>query len=217
MENRTAQTRQRVGHADVFARLALFILAELAQVAQQPAEAEGSHLQAALRQRHGIGPAQQASEGVHASPHLFPPELIFEPLLMAAFFPLGDMIGFEVLAGFAEALDNVGVRDAIEEPVVDLVADGFGEASDFAIGAARCLGFGLRAGVGGLRWCGGRDLGFCGHRREKSLRFGQIYSDLLRCGAGAGGRDERDQRDPRDTSDVRDPSGQRVRTPRWRG
>jgi hypothetical protein len=46
---------------------------------------------------------------------------------------LGDVVGFEVFPEVAEAQDDVGIGEAIEEPMVDLVPDGFREAGDFAV------------------------------------------------------------------------------------
>ena len=82
----------------------------------------------------------------------------------------------------AEALDDVGVGDPVEKPVVDVVADGLGQAGDLAVGAAVSEG-GCRFRRGGLDF-GGGDMGIGVHGGEKTLRFTQIWSDLLRCTQG---------------------------------
>jgi hypothetical protein len=63
------------------------------------------------------------------------PSLFEQPLLMAAFLPLGEVVGLEVFTGVAEALEDIGVGDAVAQHEVDLVAERFGEASDFAVAA----------------------------------------------------------------------------------
>ena len=71
----------------------------------------------------------------------------------------------------AEALDYFGIADAIENHLVDLIADGFWETSDFSIAAVLevkegiCGGF----GVGGLVWQS-EDFGFVIHK-ESCWRF----------------------------------------------
>lgn len=54
------------------------------------------------------------------------PSLFEEPVLVASLFPRGKVVGCEVFALVAEALDDVGVGEAIEHPVGDGVADGWG-------------------------------------------------------------------------------------------
>jgi len=67
--------------------------------------------------------------------------LFGEPILVATFFPLGEVTRFEAGAGGTEAGYDLRVGDAVEDPLVDLVTDGFGEASDFAVGASMAGGF----------------------------------------------------------------------------
>ena len=54
------------------------------------------------------------------------PILFEEPVLVATLFPLGEVVRFEVFTVLAKAFDDVGIRDTVDEPVIDLVADGFG-------------------------------------------------------------------------------------------
>jgi len=74
---------------------------------------------------------------------------------MTAFFPLGKIVGFEVFALVAKALDDVGVGDAIDEPMIDLIAERFGQTSNFAVAAMGEQGcrFQVEAAV-----CGGSDV-----------------------------------------------------------
>ncbi len=65
----------------------------------------------------------------------FQPLALLEELLVVAFMPLMEVARVEVFAGIAEALDDLGVGKAVEQHVIELVADGFGEASDFAVAA----------------------------------------------------------------------------------
>ena len=71
-----------------------------------------------------------------------------------------------------QALNDVGVGEAIEKPLIDLVADGFGKASDFAVAAV-----GERGGRFGRGSLGGGSFGIGCHESEKVT---QIYSDLVR-------------------------------------
>jgi hypothetical protein len=48
--------------------------------------------------------------------------LLEEPVLVATFSPLRETVGFEIFAVIAEAFDDVGVSDTIENPLIDLVA-----------------------------------------------------------------------------------------------
>lgn len=83
----------------------------------------------------------------------------------------------------AEFLDDLGVRDAVEEHLVELVADGFGETGDFAAaGVGWFLEGGFRMdGLGGLS---GLSV-FCGHRF--GVLFCGVSADLrLRSSSGFG-------------------------------
>ena len=51
----------------------------------------------------------------------------------------------------AEALDDVGVREAIEHPVVDLFAEVLGQASYFAVATIGVGNIGLRVGGWSIR------------------------------------------------------------------
>ena len=59
-------------------------------------------------------------------------ELFFEPVAVAAGFPVDEVDVVEGGGGGAELGDDFGQGDAVEEHLVDLVAEGFGEAGDFA-------------------------------------------------------------------------------------
>ena len=58
--------------------------------------------------------------------------LVFEPLLIAAFFPAGQMVGLQAFAGIAEFLDDDGVGDTIVNHQVDLFPELRGKTTDFA-------------------------------------------------------------------------------------
>ena len=66
---------------------------------------------------------------------LFDQCLDFEIILVAALFPIGEVLGIESLAGFAQLVDDDRVREAVIEHVIDHVASFFGQARDFAVTA----------------------------------------------------------------------------------
>src|SRR5690348_9746264 len=70
--------------------------------------------------------------GILTRADLVEPSLFEQPILMSALAPFAKVAGIEILASVAEALDDVGIREAVEDPAGDLVAGGFGEASDFS-------------------------------------------------------------------------------------
>ena len=114
-------------------------------------------------------------------PRLLQERLLRQPILVAAFFPLGDIIGLEVFAVFTQALDDFRVGEAIDQPVVNLVTEVLRKAGNFAVAAV--IEQGRRFRGRSLSQIG-LNFGVCGHRSEKLLRFSQIYSDLVRCGEG---------------------------------
>jgi hypothetical protein len=109
--------------------------ARAGEVTEDFEDLEGAELKGGVVELGGIEVGGEVGGGFLTSASFFEPGLFEEPILVTAFFPLRKVIGFEVFALVTEALDDVGVRDAVEEPMVDLVADGFGEASDFAVAA----------------------------------------------------------------------------------
>ena len=64
---------------------------------------------------------------------LVAPFLVAEVILIAALAPFGEMTGLEVFGVVAEVFDDLRVGATVVEPVVDFVADGFGEVGDFAV------------------------------------------------------------------------------------
>jgi hypothetical protein len=56
--------------------------------------------------------------------------------IAAACFPVGDVAFGEFELEFIECVDDLGVGDVIAEHAVDHVADGIGEAGDFAFARA---------------------------------------------------------------------------------
>ena len=53
--------------------------------------------------------------------------------IAAAGFPIGDVAFGDFEIEFVESADDLGVRDVVAEHAVDHVADGAGEAGDFAV------------------------------------------------------------------------------------
>ena len=96
------------------------------------------------------------------------PDLLFEPSLVTVIFPFREVLGFEMLAGVAQAFDDVRVGYAVADGEVDLIAEGFGQAGDVAVAA---MGGGIWGWIGGLMdwWIGAlrsEGFGVC------DLRFG---------------------------------------------
>jgi hypothetical protein len=60
------------------------------------------------------------------------PDLFGEPVLVIGFAPAGEVVLVEVFADVAEPGDDVGIREAVLEHKVDLLADGGREPGDFA-------------------------------------------------------------------------------------
>ena len=101
-----------------------------AEIAQGIEDVEGAEMQGALVDLGGVAILDEVGGGFPARAPLGQPVLVDEPILVAALFPLVKVVRLEVFSLLAETLDDVGVRDTIKHPVIDLVAGGFGEASD---------------------------------------------------------------------------------------
>jgi hypothetical protein len=119
----------------------------------------GGHAQASFVEGGGVGGRQEIFGELGLGSDVFEPLALAKPILVTAFFVFVEMPRLEFFALLAEALDDVGVGDTIEEPIIDLVAEGFWESGDLAIAA---MGEGWRRsrdGSVGLR-------GFCRFWRE---------------------------------------------------
>ncbi len=62
--------------------------------------------------------------------------LSFEVILITAEAPIAQIVLVEVLSCGSEALDDLLVGEAVVDQAIDLVAQGCGEAGDFAVAAA---------------------------------------------------------------------------------
>jgi len=89
----------------------------------------------------GVGVEEFLGE-FEAGVNLVEEELLAEPVLVAAVFPSAEVVFAEVGGVRAEAEDDFGVGEAVLEQEVNLVADGLGEACDFAKALARWFGVG---------------------------------------------------------------------------
>lgn len=56
--------------------------------------------------------------------------------IAAASFPVGDVAFGDIELEFVESINDLGVRDIVAEHAVDHIADGVGEAGDFAVASA---------------------------------------------------------------------------------
>ena len=61
------------------------------------------------------------------------PVLTAQVILVTTFAPFGEVAGFEVFGVVTEVFNDLWVGAAIIEPLVDFVAEGFGEAGNFAV------------------------------------------------------------------------------------
>jgi hypothetical protein len=107
-----------------------------------------------------------------------------EVILEAAFGPGGEVVWGEVGGGGTELLDDVGGGKAVGHELVELVAEGQGEAGDFAVAAAgggRCGGGRCGGGRCGGGRCGG---GRCGGGAVHSLWSGCRWSGVFGYWAG---------------------------------
>ena len=78
--------------------------------------------------------------------------------IAAACFPVGNVAFGDFELEFVECVSDLGVRDVVAEHAVDHVADGVGEAGDFAVAGAdsrcvkRCWWFNDDCGVVDTGW-----------------------------------------------------------------
>jgi hypothetical protein len=122
-----------------------------AEIAEGLKDVKGAELESGMIDLGGIEIAYKVFAGFLAGAGAGDEGLLDKPILMATFLPLRKVAGIEVRAAGPETRYDLGVRDAIGDPLVDLVADGFGKASDFAIGAATAGRLSLSGGSG---WIG---------------------------------------------------------------
>jgi len=95
----------------------------------------GGESEAGFVQAAGVGGGEDLCREVGFGRDLIEPLALKEPVLVTASLPFPDVGDIEVLAVVAEALDDVGVGKAVEEHLVDLVANGIGETGDFSVAA----------------------------------------------------------------------------------
>jgi hypothetical protein len=63
--------------------------------------------------------------------------LVFEPVLIAAMLPVGEVLKVEAFTGFAQFVNDDVVGEAVVQHAVDQVAGGLGKAGDFAAASVR--------------------------------------------------------------------------------
>ena len=81
--------------------------------------------------------------------------LVIEPVLVAALFSVGKVLGIDSFASLAEFVEDDMVGQAIIEHPVDQVAGGFGQASNFAVATGG--GLWVRDGKGDFGQSGGHN------------------------------------------------------------
>jgi hypothetical protein len=95
----------------------------------------------------GVVAVEKVNIGFLTSKEVVAPVLFAEPGLEGVFLVLGDVVLGEAFAVVAKSADDLSMGHAVENGVIDLVPDGFGEVGDFAIAGAgmSCWGGNLRA------------------------------------------------------------------------
>jgi hypothetical protein len=150
-----ADAGEGVGDADVFVGVGSSCLRGFAKVTEEFADSGGGELKAGFGEFDWLGAGEYVGEGFLAGAHFLLPELVIEPVLVSAFFPFVDVAGRESFAGIAKLLDDFNVGEAVLEPLIDVVAEVFGEGGDLA--GATVVGVGIaRSGVRifWVRWRG---------------------------------------------------------------
>ena len=97
---------------------------------------EEGHFAADLLEFDGVeavGVAEEVGGGFGLGACVVGEELGLEVILVAAEAPIAEVIFVEVSAGGAEGGDDLLIRDAVVEHEVNLVAQGGGQACDFAV------------------------------------------------------------------------------------
>ena len=130
-----ADAGESVDEADVFVRVAFDFAPGTGglEVVEEFTHLGGGHLEGRFGQLGGIVAVEKVGKGFLASTEVVAPVPFTEPGLVGEFLVLGDVVMGEAFAVVAELLDDFGVGNAVENGVIDLVADGFGEAGDFAV------------------------------------------------------------------------------------
>jgi hypothetical protein len=113
------------------------------EIAQGIEDVKGAEMQGTLVDLGGVAILDQVGGGFPARTPLGQPVLLDEPVLVAPLFPLVKVVRFEVFSLLTETPDDVSISDTIEHPVIDLVPDGFGKASDIPVAT-----IGAGSGVG---------------------------------------------------------------------
>ncbi len=76
---------------------------------------------------------EKIDSGFHFETQALGVFLIFDPILVAAFFPIGEILEVDALAGIAEFVKNHVIRQAVVEHAVNHVASGAVKSGDFAV------------------------------------------------------------------------------------
>jgi len=142
------------------------------EVAQELAEAGGGELEGGFVDFVAVGVVGQVDGEGLAGAGFFEMFLMAEPVQVAAGFPVGEVHGVEVFDWVAEFLEDGRVGEAIEEGEVDLVAEGFGEAGDFA--QASAVGHRMLGVLGVGFWVSGQATDLT-QRRKAAKPPGRIY------------------------------------------
>ena len=153
LDDRAAEARERVGNANVlFDAGALVVAVSVTHFAKEFANGGGGELKAGFGESNRVGALKDFGEGFLSEAHFLTPELVFEPVLVAALFPFGETVWGDVFDGVAESVLNLVNGGTVFEHLIDLIADGFWEAGDLASAGVAGTGPGRSIGRGlGLR------------------------------------------------------------------
>jgi hypothetical protein len=139
-----ADTSHGIDEADVFVGIAFDFASDGHgfEVVKEFAHLGGGDLERDFGQLGGVFALKEVGKGFLAGVEVVAPILVAEPGLVREFLVLGEVVCGEVFAVVAELVDDDGVGDAVENGVIDLVTDRFGEAGDFAVAGAGGAGGG---------------------------------------------------------------------------
>src|SRR5258705_10657227 len=112
-----------MGETNALVGIFLLTVAQLREVAEQFAKADGGKLEATFWELDGLAVGQQAGKGLLPVAHFFLPELVLEPVLVPAVLPFGDVVFGDFVgqgwsARVVKFLDNDPIWDTVLEHAI---------------------------------------------------------------------------------------------------
>ena len=133
-ESAVAQFGQHIEQTHEIARIVLDLLPQGGGVEVGPelADVGGGKLEDGFVKFAGVLLPEDVQRELLPGAGALPEQMLLKPLLVAAFSPMLEIVIGEPLSGFAQLLDDSGVRDAIANHLVDGLPRFVGETRDFA-------------------------------------------------------------------------------------